>query len=441
MPADTDFDVIIIGSGAGGGTLARHLAPSGKRILLLERGDWLPRELENWDADEVFVKNRYVLAGHLVRRARQGASSRGSTTASAARPSSTVPRSTGCAREDFGELRHHDGISPGLAHLLRRVRAVLHAGRAALPGARRARRGPDRAARERALPVPGGVPRAAHPAAVRRPRRGAGYHPFHAPCGVLLDEANMPFSPCIRCATCDGFPCLVHAKSDAEVLGRPAGPRAPERHPADERAWRSGCTTDAAGTAVTGVVVDHDGERRTFTADIVVVSAGAANSREAAAGVGQRPAPQRAGQRLGPGRPQLHVPQQRGRAGDLEGAEPDEVPEDARAQRLLLRHGRLRRTRWATSRWSASRRRRCTGARSRSRPSSRRCSRSTRSPSTRSTSGCRPRTCPRPDNRVTLATRRQHPAELHAEQPGAASSSSTTSSSRCSATWACTRTT
>ena len=58
--ADGQYDVIIIGSGAGGGTLAHHLAPSGKRILLLERGDFLPREKQNWDATEVFVKNRYV---------------------------------------------------------------------------------------------------------------------------------------------------------------------------------------------------------------------------------------------------------------------------------------------------------------------------------------------------------------------------------------------
>jgi len=60
----TPHDVIIIGSGAGGGTLARHLAPSGKRILLLERGGWLPREPENWMAEEVFVKNRYVSPFH-----------------------------------------------------------------------------------------------------------------------------------------------------------------------------------------------------------------------------------------------------------------------------------------------------------------------------------------------------------------------------------------
>jgi choline dehydrogenase-like flavoprotein len=38
------YDVIVIGSGAGGGTLTHALAPTGKRILLLERGDFLPRE-------------------------------------------------------------------------------------------------------------------------------------------------------------------------------------------------------------------------------------------------------------------------------------------------------------------------------------------------------------------------------------------------------------
>src|ERR1700754_2296076 len=53
-----DYDVIIIGTGAGGGTLARQLAPSGKRILLLERGDWLPREPQNWRAQDVFVDGR-----------------------------------------------------------------------------------------------------------------------------------------------------------------------------------------------------------------------------------------------------------------------------------------------------------------------------------------------------------------------------------------------
>jgi choline dehydrogenase-like flavoprotein len=57
---DKRFDVIIVGSGAGGATLARHLAPPGKNLLILERGDWLKREPENWDATAVFERNRYV---------------------------------------------------------------------------------------------------------------------------------------------------------------------------------------------------------------------------------------------------------------------------------------------------------------------------------------------------------------------------------------------
>ncbi|WP_293197031.1 MULTISPECIES: NAD(P)-binding protein [unclassified Microcoleus] len=53
------YDVIIIGTGAGGGTLAHHLAPSGKKILILERGTFLPREKENWSALEVYQRERY----------------------------------------------------------------------------------------------------------------------------------------------------------------------------------------------------------------------------------------------------------------------------------------------------------------------------------------------------------------------------------------------
>ena len=59
MSHATHYDVIIVGTGAGGGTLAHRLAPSGKRILLLERGGYLPRETDNWSARAVFVENKY----------------------------------------------------------------------------------------------------------------------------------------------------------------------------------------------------------------------------------------------------------------------------------------------------------------------------------------------------------------------------------------------
>ena len=53
------YDIIIIGTGAGGGTLAHALALAGKKLLVLERGTFLPREKENWDTTAVFLKNRY----------------------------------------------------------------------------------------------------------------------------------------------------------------------------------------------------------------------------------------------------------------------------------------------------------------------------------------------------------------------------------------------
>ena len=164
MSTNGQYDVIIIGSGAGGGTLARQLAPSGKRILILERGGWLPREPENWTAEEVFVKNRYVPTETWYDK-----------NSKPFQPGvhywvGGATKLYGAAlyrlrKEDFGELKHHDGISPGLADQLRRHGAVLHAGRADVPGPRRARRRSDRAAGQRPLSIPRAVARAAHPAA------------------------------------------------------------------------------------------------------------------------------------------------------------------------------------------------------------------------------------------------------------------------------------
>jgi choline dehydrogenase-like flavoprotein len=269
------YDVIIIGTGAGGGTLARHLAPSGKSVLLLERGDWLPREPQNWDAADVFVDNRYIsedtwyddkgkpfqpqihyfvggatkLYGAALYRLR---------------------------KEDFGELQHHDGISPTwpieyeeLEPYYTKAEQLYE-----VHGAR----GEDPTEPPASAPYP-------FPAVSHEPRiqqlsddlAAAGYHPFHAPCGIRLNEANMPYSICVRCPTCDGFPCLVHAKSDAEVLGvRPA-----LEHPNVTLLTNAKATkleTDEPGTSVTGVVVERDGGTERYAGDIVVVACGAANT-------------------------------------------------------------------------------------------------------------------------------------------------------------------
>ena len=93
----------------------------------------------------------------------------------------------------------------------------------------------------------------------------------------MLDEAEPAFSACIRCATCDGFPCLVHAKSDAEVIAVRPALEHDERHLV-RNARCGGSRPTRSGRTVTSVVADVDGEEQRFTADIVVVSAGAANS-------------------------------------------------------------------------------------------------------------------------------------------------------------------
>src|SRR5689334_16208066 len=269
------YDVIIIGTGAGGGTLARHLAPSGKRILLLERGDWLPREPQNWSAQDVFVDNRYVSPDTWY-------------DASGTPFQPQIHYHVGGATklygaalyrlraEDFGELQHYDGLSPAwpIAYDELEPYYTLAEQLYQVHGAR----GEDPTEPPASAPYP-------FPAVSHEPRiqqlsddlAAAGRHPFHAPCGVMLNEANMPFGRCVRCATCDGFPCLVHAKSDAEVLAvRPALEHSNVELVTGAEAVR--LETNARGDVVTGVVVDRGGETETYTGDIVVVSCGAANS-------------------------------------------------------------------------------------------------------------------------------------------------------------------
>ena len=111
MAQQNQYDVIIIGSGAGGGTLAYRLASTGKRILVLERGDFLPREKENWDSREVFVKGRYNNAETWLNgkgkefQPGQHYFVGGNTKFYGA----VLLR---MRREDFEELRHRGGLSP-----------------------------------------------------------------------------------------------------------------------------------------------------------------------------------------------------------------------------------------------------------------------------------------------------------------------------------------
>ena len=270
-----DYDVIIVGSGAGGGTLAHRLAPSGKRVLVLERGDWLPREIQNWDPAAVFVQNRYVSADTWYD---------GSGTAFQPQIHYFVGGATkfyGAAlyrlREaDFGELKHHGGVSPAWpigydvmepyytqAEQLYQVHGL---------------RGEDPTEPPASAPYP--FPPVSHEPRIQELFDGlaaAGLHPFHSPSGIMLDEVNPAFSRCIRCATCDGFPCLVHAKADADVVAvRPA--LGHDNVTLVRNAHVTRLETDSSGGSVTSVVAIVDGTEQRFSASVVAVSAGAANS-------------------------------------------------------------------------------------------------------------------------------------------------------------------
>jgi choline dehydrogenase-like flavoprotein len=269
------YDVIIVGSGAGGGTLAHTLAPSGKRILLLERGDFLPRETDNWDPGSVFVDGKYISADTWydadgkpfqpqVHYFVGGATKMYGAALYRLRPG------------DFGELRHADGISPAWplsyddfepwytkAEWLYQVHG-LHG------------EDPTEGHFSRQYPWPA-VSHEPRVQEISDALQAGGYHPFHAPCGILLDEAHRPASQCIRCAWCDGYPCLVHAKADADVIAvRPLLGHPNVTLLVNAEVQR--LETDAAGRTVTSVVVSRGGGQEVYQADVVAVAAGAANS-------------------------------------------------------------------------------------------------------------------------------------------------------------------
>ena len=272
---DKHFDVIIIGSGAGGGTLAKQLAPSGKSILLLERGDWLKREAANWDTTAVFVENRYVSPDTWYD---------GSGKAFQPQVHYFVGGATkmfGAAlyrlrESDFAEVKHYDGISP--AWPITYLELEPYYTRAEELYRVHGLRGRDPTEPPASGPYP-------YDPISNEPRiqrlfddlEVAGYHPFPAPSAVMMNEHDMAYSRCIRCQTCDGFPCLVHAKSDAEIIAvRPAleFPNVTLLRSAKALMLK----TNAAGTAVTEIIAEVSGQQETFRGDIVVVSCGAANS-------------------------------------------------------------------------------------------------------------------------------------------------------------------
>jgi choline dehydrogenase-like flavoprotein len=275
MPASSHYDIIIIGSGAGGGTLFHKLAPSGKRILLLERGDYVPRETDNWSTRAVNLDGKYQTREHW--RDQDGKDLHPHT-------NYWVGGNTkfyGAAlfrlrKEDFGELRHHGGISPAWPVTYDELEPYYTAAEHLYQV--HGERGVDPTEPPASAPY-------RYPAVTHEPRMqqlsddfaALGLTPFHVPLGIMLDESDRRRSRCIRCGTCDGHPCLVQAKSDAEVVCVDPALRH-DNATLLTGAYVSRLETSPSGREVTRVHVERNGVRETYTADIVVVSAGAINS-------------------------------------------------------------------------------------------------------------------------------------------------------------------
>ena len=277
--AATRYDVIIVGSGPGGGTVAWRLAKTGKKVLLLERGDYLPREQDNWNSEAVFIDAKYQAKETWV--GGDGRTFHPGLHYFVGGNSKVYGAVLLRLRErDFEETRHADGLSPGwpvrydvFEPYYQQAEELYHV---------HGLRGEDPT--EPPAPRPYAYPPLAHEPRIQQLFDGLkreGHHPFHLPVGILLDEQDgkaLPHSACIRCEAFDGYPCLTNGKADSQVICVDPALREHPNLTLLTQAYVERLTTDSGGRRVSGVEVLRGAERTTYRADLVVVACGALSS-------------------------------------------------------------------------------------------------------------------------------------------------------------------
>lgn len=275
MSSNPHFDIIIIGSGAGGATLAHRLAPSGKKILLIERGTYLPREKENWQSQDVFLTSRYMAKEKWLDN--KGKEFTPGTHYYVGGNTKFYGAALLRMREkDFGEVKHHAGISPAwpmsyqdFEPYYQEAEKLYHV---------HGQRGIDSTEPPSQSPFP--YPAVAHEPRIQRLYEGLereGYHPFPLPLGLILDEKHREKSPCIKCNTCDGFPCLVNAKADAHIVCVNEALKYPNVCLITD-AYVERLETNASGREISQVIVKRSGHVEIYKASIIAIACGAINS-------------------------------------------------------------------------------------------------------------------------------------------------------------------
>jgi choline dehydrogenase-like flavoprotein len=273
------YDVIVIGSGPGGASLTQRLATTGKSILLLERGEYLKRGVENWDSKTVFVDGKYQAAETWYDH--DGKAVHPGLHYFVGGNSKVYGAALFRLRErDFETIRHEDGISPEWPLKYDVFEPYYEQAERLFAVHGQAGEDPNEPWRANGFP---------HPAVSHEPRiaeldaqlRRAGLSPFHLPLGILLDEKDgkpAPTSKCIRCDAFDGFPCLLNAKADAQVMCVDPTLAAHGNVTLLTGAYVERLIAEPGGGAVKSVQVLRGGVTELYEADIVVVACGALSS-------------------------------------------------------------------------------------------------------------------------------------------------------------------
>ncbi len=266
MTRRESYDLVVIGSGAGGGTLAHALSKTGVRMLIVERGDFIPQEEQNWDPEAVWKDLRYQT--REIWHDGQGREfppySHYNVGGNSKFWGSVLYR---LRREDFQDLQHLDGVSPAwpidydtLEPYYERAECLYHVhGEAGTDPT-----DPQR----RPYPYPA-VPHSAGMADIVEQLKTFGLHPSPLPLGIL--------DGCVLCNTCNSFACKLHAKSEADVCCiRPAMQRPNVTLWTNATATR--LLTNASGDRVEAVEIERGGDTIRVDARLFVVSCGAVNS-------------------------------------------------------------------------------------------------------------------------------------------------------------------